>query len=412
MRPKYSIVVPVFNRPQELSELLGSILKLKLEQPIEVVIIEDGSTEDSERVCQNFQREAHRITDTLSRKRETLLSTPAHIDPQTVKRDTALTALGVTSTHFSPAVDTSDESKSFEGSSRISSHETQRESPGLISLVYHKKENTGPGHSRNCGVHKSSGEYVIFVDSDCILPPDYISEIDQYLSEDPLDFFGGPDRADTSFTDFQKAIDFAMTSVLTTGGVRGANTKNFQPRSFNMGVKRKAFLHVGGFGNIHPGEDPDLVFRLWREGYRSNLMPEAFVYHKRRISWSAFQKQVGNFGKVRPILMKWHASSRSATFFLPSIATLVAITAPLLFLFTGNYLLLVVGFFYIALLFLTAVLSLGSVRLALMAVRASLTQILTYGSHFAISWFKLNALGQQPKTAYPDRFFPDRPPCE
>jgi hypothetical protein len=73
--------------------------------------------------------------------------------------------------------------------------------------------------------------------------------------------FGGPDRALDSFSDIQKAINFAMTSFLTTGGIRGGSEKigKFQP-SFNMGLSRKAFDASKGFGNIHPGEDRTYLF--------------------------------------------------------------------------------------------------------------------------------------------------------
>ena len=128
---------------------------------------------------------------------------------------------------------------------------------------------------------------------DCILPSEYLEEVDNSLSRDFVHCFGGPDAALEFFSDIQKAINFVMTSALTTGGVRGGKQlSKFQPRSFNMGLSKEAFSASKGFGNIHPGEDPDLTLRLWNLGYRTKLIAKAHVYHKRRISWSKFYTQV------------------------------------------------------------------------------------------------------------------------
>jgi len=173
-----------------------------------------------------------------------------------------------------------------------------------LDISYYYKENSGPGDSRNYGMQKAKGNYFIILDSDCILPKQYLSEVEKGLKANYVDCFGGPDAAHQSFSNLQKAINFSMTSFITTGGIRGNKNSvdTFQPRSFNMGLSKKAFLESKGFGRIHPGEDPDLSIRLWNLGYKTTLISKAFVYHKRRISWSNFYKQVNKFGMVRPIL--------------------------------------------------------------------------------------------------------------
>jgi glycosyltransferase involved in cell wall biosynthesis len=186
---KLSLIIPVYNRPDEVDELLESLTKQNYTQEYEVVIVEDGSTIDCKSVVEKY--------------------------------------------------------------------------PSL-NISYFYKPNSGPGDSRNFGMRNAKGDYFIILDSDCILPSDYLSQVQKSLEADYVDCFGGVDDADASFTDIQKAINFAMTSVLTTGGIRGASEKlsKFQPRSFNMGISKKAFEASNGFGNIHPGEDPDLTIRL------------------------------------------------------------------------------------------------------------------------------------------------------
>ena len=241
----FSFIIPVYNRPDEVKELLESFLALNGNYGYEIVIVEDGSTETSKQV--------------------------------------------------------------------IDSYNTQ------LNISYYFKENSGPGDSRNYGMTKAKGDYFIILDSDVILPQNYLQEVDKFLNKDYYDCFGGPDAAHPSFTNLQKAINFAMTSFLTTGGIRGGRQQiqNFQPRSFNMGLSKKAFMDSGGFGNIHPGEDPDLSLRLLKMGYKTTLIKEAFVYHKRRISWSKFYKQVNKFGMVRPILNQWHPKSKSLVYWFP-----------------------------------------------------------------------------------------------
>jgi len=185
-----------------------------------------------------------------------------------------------------------------------------------LNISYFFKDNSGPGDSRNFGMAHAKGNYFIILDSDCILPKHYLKAVEQSLKTEFVDCFGGPDAAHESFSNLQKAINFSMTSVITTGGIRGNKNSvgKFQPRSFNMGLSKKAFQESKGFGRIHPGEDPDLSIRLWNLGYQTKLIPEAFVYHKRRISWSNFYKQVHKFGMVRPILNKWHPSTKKITY--------------------------------------------------------------------------------------------------
>ena len=244
---KYSLIVPVYNRPEEVKELLESIVEQTYTGDFETLIIEDGSSISSQEIVDTF----------------------------------------------------ADKTK----------------------IVYLYKENSGPGDSRNYGMQRASGDYFIILDSDCLLPPHYLESVDDFLSQHYVDCFGGPDAATDQFTDIQKAINYAMTSFLTTGGIRGSKRSmgKFEPRSFNMGLSRKAFEVTKGFGRIHPGEDPDLSIRLWKAGLQTAFVEEAFVYHKRRISWYKYYVQVNKFGQTRAILNRWHKQSRKLVHWLPTL---------------------------------------------------------------------------------------------
>ena len=275
-----------------------------------------------------------------------------------------------------------------------------------LNIAYYSKKNTGPGDSRNYGMQKAQGNYYIILDSDCILPPHYLDTVYKSLSKHYVDCFGGPDAAHSSFTNLQKAINFSMTSILTTGGIRGRkkSVNTFQPRSFNMGLSKKAFQDSKGFGNIHPGEDPDLSIRLWQLGYKTKLIPEAFVYHKRRISWSKFYTQVNKFGMVRPILNLWHPSTKKITYWFPSLFCLGFIFAALLW-FLNIKILFVFYMLYFLVLFITALISTKSVFVASLALVAVSIQFIGYGYGFLKSTLAIQLFKKNPQQRFPKLFF-------
>lgn len=328
----FSFIIPVYNRPDEIDELLESLSKLKSETPFEVVVVEDGSSITCEHIIEKYNSK--------------------------------------------------------------------------LSISYFFKPNSGPGASRNYGMQRAQGDYFIILDSDCILPEAYLLEVTKSLQNDYVDCFGGPDAALASFSDIQKAINFTMTSFLTTGGIRGGSEKvgKFQPRSFNMGLSKKAFEISKGFGNIHPGEDPDLSIRLWNLGFQTKLIKDAFVYHKRRISWEKFQFQVNKFGKARPILNSWYPEFSKITFWFPSLFMVGFIVAIVLSFFEFPYV-LGLYFLYFGMLFISSLLANKSLKIALYTLYAAVIQFYGYGKGFLLSFYKIFILKQAPQEAFPELFF-------
>ncbi|WP_339919994.1 glycosyltransferase [uncultured Flavobacterium sp.] len=328
----FSLIIPVYNRPEEVDELLESLSKSNYNEDFEVVIIEDGSSVK----CEDIVR----------------------------KYDSKLT------------------------------------------ISYYYKDNSGPGDSRNYGMKKAKGDYFIIFDSDCIIPAEYLTEVDKALKQNYVDCFGGPDRALDSFSDIQKAINFAMTSFLTTGGIRGGSEKidKFQPRSFNMGLSRTAFEASNGFGNIHPGEDPDLSIRLWNLGFETKLFLNAYVYHKRRIDWDKFSVQVNKFGKARPILNSWYPKYNKLTFFFPSVFIIGFVVAVVSLIFNFD-LLLKLYFIYFLVLFLVSTYQNKSIKIGYLSVVAVWKQFYGYGIGFIESFIKVIILKKKPQNVFPELFF-------
>ncbi|WP_308130544.1 glycosyltransferase, partial [uncultured Flavobacterium sp.] len=275
-----------------------------------------------------------------------------------------------------------------------------------LTISYYFKENSGPGDSRNFGMRKARGDYFLILDSDCILPQDYLSEAEKALELNYVDCFGGPDKALDSFSDIQKAINFSMTSFLTTGGIRGGSEKidKFQPRSFNMGLSKKAFEASQGFGNIHPGEDPDLSIRLWKMNFETRLFPKAYVYHKRRIDWSKFYKQVNKFGKARPILDSWYPEYSKLTFFFPTLFLLGFLASVVFSFFWTGIFLVLYGFYFLA-IFIVSTFQNKSLKIGFFSLIAVVTQFYGYGTGFLKSFWNIKVLKKKPQEVFSELFF-------
>ena len=299
---KISIIVPVYNRPKELEELLES-LHNQTNKSFEVIIVEDGSTLRSESVVEDFKDK--------------------------------------------------------------------------LDIKYFSKENTGPGLSRNYGCEKASGDYCIFLDSDCVLPPDYFETVLGVLLNEDVDAFGGPDKAHKDFTKFQKAINYSMTSFLTTGGIRGGSEKldKFHPRSFNMGILMEVFNATRGFSSMRFGEDIDMSIRILRQGFKTKLIKDAFVYHKRRTNLRQFFKQVYNSGIARINLYKRHPDSLKLVHFAPALFS-IGTMALLLMSFLVLPWFLIPLLLHLLLLFVSSTIKNRSVLVGFLAILTSYTRIL------------------------------------
>lgn len=275
----------------------------------------------------------------------------------------------------------------------------------LLNIKYCFKKNSGPGDSRNYGMQRATGDYFILLDSDCILPDNYLSIINDALEKEYVDAYGGPDAAHSSFTNWQKAINYSMTSFLTTGGLRSeeSSKKKFQLRSFNMGISKKAFVLTGGFAKQRIGEDIDLNFKLLEKGCTTRLIKEAFVFHKRRTSRMDFFKQTRNFGAARPILSKMHPGSAKLSYWLPSFFLLGMLSAFGMWYFGSVLGLLVYALYFLAVAADSYVKN-KKIGIALSSILATFIQFMGYGSGYLRSVYRLYFQRKGIKEAFPGMF--------
>ncbi len=314
----FSIIIPVFNRPDEIEELLES-LNNQTEKNFELIVVEDGSTETCEHVLAHY-----------------------------------------------PDFDSS----------------------------YHYKKNEKPAIARNYGAKHAKGDYFLFFDSDCIIPPHYFEVINKELAENYTDAYGGPDAAHPDFNDTQKAISYSMTAFLTTGGIRGGGEKidKFYPRSFNMGISREAYEKIGGFPvtGMHPGEDMVFSVEIIKQGFTTRLIKDAYVYHKRRNTLKTFFKQVFRFGKTRVVISKLYPETSKIFFWMPTVFTGGLLGLLILSLWCPLFLLPI--FIYAFAILIDASVKNKSLKVGITAVLTAFIQHVGYGLGFLISQWRVNII--------------------
>ena len=327
---RYSFIIPVYNRPEEVDELLNSLTR-QTNKNFEVLIVEDGSSVPCKEVVDNYA--------------------------------------------------------------------------DRLDICYYFKSNSGPGQTRNYGAERGHGEYLIILDSDCILPEGYLAAVESELQRQKADAFGGPDCAHDSFTNIQKAINYAMTSFFTTGGIRGGKKKmdKFYPRSFNMGVRRAVYEALGGFSKMRFGEDIDFSIRIFKNGYTCRLFPDAWVYHKRRTDLKKFFKQVHNSGIARINLYKKYPDSLKLVHLLPAVFTLgVALlllgTPFCLFSFTPIIL-------YALLVCIDSTIQNKSLSIGVYSIAAAFIQLIGYGTGFWRAWWQRCIRGKDEFEAFQKNFY-------
>ena len=280
-----------------------------------------------------------------------------------------------------------------EDGSTMPCEDAVRRHPGVRSKYFYKG-NEGRSIARNYGMERAEGDYFIFFDSDCVIPERYFEILSRELDSTPVDCFGGPDAAHDSFSSTQKAINYAMTSFLTTGGIRGGrmSLEKFTPRTFNMGFSREVYEGVGGFREMF-SEDIDMSTRIRQAGFGIALIRPAYVYHKRRVDFRKFFRQVHVFGMSRITLHLLYPGSMKAVHTLPALAVLAGVVLILLGIFVSPWWLLPLGVYFVA-IFLSAILITRSLVIALKAVPASVIQILGYGSGFIKAYITKILLGR------------------
>jgi len=339
--PQYSIIIPAFNRADEIRELLTSIAALDFPRDkFEVIVSDDGSSDNTSQLVKSFQEKYN------------------------------------------------------------------------YNLRFISQENKGPGAARNHAMENARSLFFIFVDSDVTMPPDWLLKINNQLSFENADAFGGPDSYRDDFSPLLKAINYSMTSFITTGGLRGKKGKKlarFYPRSFNMGLKKELWMKIGGFGTLRHGQDIEFSHRIIKSGAKV-LYIDAPVFHKRRTNIKRFYKQVFNWGVARINLYRLDRGMLELLHAAPAIATLIVFFILILAIFFKLFqFILFCGLVFGAIILFFSVIDsifkYKSIRPALWLPFVMPAQIFGYGSGFIYNYVRRVIFNKGEKTGFKKNYY-------
>ncbi|MCH7402454.1 glycosyltransferase [Belliella kenyensis] len=315
---QFTVIIPVYNRPEEIDALLRSLVTQD-PLPYEVIVVEDGSSVRCEQIVNSY----------LNR----------------------------------------------------------------LNVKYFFIENSGQGFARNFGMEKSTGDFFVMFDSDCVIPKGYFNIIALAIESRGLDAFGGPDAASSEFSILQKAMNYSMTSFLTTGGIRGKlkNPGKYQARGYNMGLSKNAFTASGGFVDPNSGEDIELSIRLKKMGYRLELVEEAYVYHNRKSTFTSFFRQSFSFGRNRINISRYHSDAVKLVHLLPMLFLLFwSVTLLFNILLPTGSIVNIANFILVLWLIgvlISATVANQSLFVGFLAVITSFGQLSAYGLGLLYEWF-------------------------
>lgn len=335
----FTVIVPTFNRRDEIIELLDSLNRQSINNDLfEIIIVDDGSTDDTESI----------INDIIS------------------------------------------------GSQ--------------LNIRLLKQDHKGPGEARNLGMSNAQGEYFIFIDSDCIADENWLEAYRLELTKNKPAGFGGPDKVLPEFSPVQKAIDYSMTSFITTGGIRGHSKKKiskYYPRSFNMGVRADIVKKIGGMNQLRHGQDIEFSHRIISTGEPVIKVAGAVVYHKRRISIKKFFRQVFNWGVARINLYKIDSGMLEPVHFFPALGTIISIVIILLaVIFPSSFLwLILAGLFILMLMAVHGVIKYKDSRVLIYIPIIVPVQIWGYGIGFISAFIRRIIFKKDEFTGFTKKYY-------
>jgi GT2 family glycosyltransferase len=140
-------------------------------------------------------------------------------------------------------------------------------------------------------------------------------------------------------------------------------------------------------------EDIDMSTRIRKAGFTIGLIHDAPVYHKRRVDFRKFMRQVYVFGMSRITLYLLYPESLKLVHMLPAVAVVGAILLLALGLFVSPWFILPLALYLLA-IWVAALVSTHSLKIATLAVPASIIQLGGYGCGFIKAYFTKILLGR------------------
>lgn len=141
--------------------------------------------------------------------------------------------------------------------------------------AYHRLPlNAGPGVARNRGVELAQGDILVFIDADCVAPPDWLERITRPVRAG---------EAAVTTACYSAPVTANWLTVFQNEDYRyrmpAKECSTYFLNSCNMAITRNALLGSAGFPRQRVSEDMVLGIRLARRGTPARYLPDAGVRH-------------------------------------------------------------------------------------------------------------------------------------
>jgi hypothetical protein len=143
---------------------------------------------------------------------------------------------------------------------------------------------------------------------------------------------------------------------------------------------------------------------LWELGFETRLISAAYVFHKRRIDFEKFYKQVNKFGKTRLILNTWYPKYKKITYVFPTFFTLGLLVSLALSVLGFSYFTWLYSIYFL-LIFIFSSFENKNIVIGFISVLTTFIQFYGYGFGFLKSFYKIKLLKLSPEKAFPELFF-------
>ncbi len=157
----------------------------------------------------------------------------------------------------------------------------------LINL----KKNIGYAGGKNLGVSKASGKYILAIDNDTSVTPNFIQPLVDELENDPKIGIVQPQIRSMIKEELLDSVVSYQTStgfLYHYGYMKPHKNKKYKDKLFGYSIKgacfimaRQDYINLGGLDEsfLSYVEETDLCHRMWLSGKKVEYLPESVIYH-------------------------------------------------------------------------------------------------------------------------------------
>ncbi|MEM7334550.1 MAG: glycosyltransferase [Chloroflexota bacterium] len=165
-----------------------------------------------------------------------------------------------------------------------------------LPICWLRQDNLGPATARNYGASIAQGQFIAFIDDDCLPHASWLVTLWDILSNQSTALVGGHTLNGLPDNLYAEASQLLVSYLYRY--FEGKNGRFFT--SNNFALSRQLFMQLGGFDESMPlaaGEDREFCARWQDAGLLLVYEPAAKVHHYHHLAASTFWQQHVNYGR-------------------------------------------------------------------------------------------------------------------